>query len=101
MEDGEIEPTFRWREQLAGAHAGIGAYNQQGIGVCLVGNFDKRPPTSAQLASLKRLVATLTAEYGIPVKQVVRHGDVKATACPGKLFPMQELMQLSYAVSVR
>ena len=35
MPDGEIEPTFRWREQIQGAHAGAGEYNEQGIGIAL------------------------------------------------------------------
>ncbi|MEX0702842.1 MAG: peptidoglycan recognition family protein [Planctomycetales bacterium] len=91
MPDGEIEPTFRWREQLHGAHAGVGEYNQHGIGVVLVGNFEERPPSSAQLAAVKRLVGALRAEYGIPAAKVVGHGDVKATECPGKYFPMHEV----------
>jgi hypothetical protein len=41
MGDGEIEPTFRWREQMHGAHAGDKQHNQHGIGICLVGNFDE------------------------------------------------------------
>lgn len=88
MPDGEIEATFRWRQQLHGAHAGVGDYNQQGIGIVLVGNFDDRPPTAAQLTAIKRLVATLKAEYGIVAEKVVGHSDVKATACPGRFFPL-------------
>ncbi len=94
MEDGEVEATFRWREQLEGAHAGVSRYNQQGVGICLVGNFDDRLPTEAQLAALKRLVAWLSQEYDIPVQQVKGHGQLKATACPGKYFPMHELTRI-------
>lgn len=93
MGDGAIEPTFRWREQSAGAHAGVGEYNTHGIGICLVGDFDKAPPTAAQLAAAKRLVSVLKAQHGIDSARVVRHGDVKATACPGKLFPFEEVAQ--------
>lgn len=99
MADGEIEPTFRWREQLHGAHAGVSEYNQQGIGVVLVGNFEEQPPTQAQLAAVKRLVGTLRAEYSIPATQVVGHNDVKATECPGQLFPMHEVSR-SYSPSL-
>lgn len=93
MGDGEIEPTFRWREQLHGAHAGVDEYNQHGIGIVLVGNFEEGPPSAAQLAAVKRLVGALRAEYGIPADRVVGHRDVKATACPGKFFPMEEVSQ--------
>ncbi|MFP6765419.1 MAG: peptidoglycan recognition family protein, partial [Planctomycetaceae bacterium] len=65
MEDGEIEPTFRWREQMHGAHAGKDEYNQHGIGICLVGNFQESSPSSAQLHAVRRLVATLKHTYGI------------------------------------
>src|SRR4029078_798906 len=59
MTDGEIEPTFRWREQMQGGHAGSGGYHEHGIGIALVGNFDEQPPTAAQLAAIKQLVMAL------------------------------------------
>lgn len=98
MPDGAIEPTFRWREQLHGAHAGSEEYNQHGIGIALIGNFDETPPTTAQLASVKRLVAVLKSEYEIENERVIGHGEVKATACPGKLFPIQDVSEASTAV---
>jgi hypothetical protein len=93
MADGAIEPTFRWNQQLHGAHAGAAdpVYNQQGIGVALVGNFESKPPTPRQLAAVKRLVRVLKGAYGIPAKNVIGHSHVKATACPGKLFPLAEV----------
>lgn len=91
MPDGAIETTFRWREQMHGAHAGNNKYNQKGIGVCLVGNFENEPPSEAQLAAVKKLVGVLKAEYGITSENVQGHRDVKATACPGKYFPMSEV----------
>ena len=91
MADGAIEPTFRWREQMHGAHAGEDEYNQHGIGIALVGNFETEQPSVAQLASVKRLVGALRAAYGIPAERVLGHSDVKATACPGKLFPLAEV----------
>lgn len=95
MIDGEIEPTFRWKQQLHGAHAGSDdpEYNQLGIGVCLVGNFEKEPPTAAQRVAVKRLVTALKNEYTILETRVVAHKDVRAaaTACPGKLFEMADV----------
>jgi len=93
MPDGEVEPTFRWRQQLQGAHAGSTnpAYNQQGIGICLVGNFENHAPTTAQIAAMRTLVRTLKSNYRVTSKNVIGHRDVRATECPGKLFPMQEV----------
>ena len=91
MVDGEIEPTFRWKQQLQGAHAGVADYNQHGIGIVLIGNFENAPPTDTQTASIKRLVGVLKREYGIVGSKIVGHSDVKATECPGKHFPMSEV----------
>lgn len=93
MNDGEVEPTFRWKQQLPGAHAGVADYNQRGIGVVLVGNFEERPPTTMQLKAVKQLIGLLTKEYSIPASGIIGHGDVKATECPGKMFPMQEVRE--------
>jgi len=91
MTDGEIEPTFRWKKQMQGAHAGVADYNQHGIGIVLVGNFEDGPPTTAQITSVKRLVRVLSREYEIRTSQVIGHGDVKATECPGTHFPLSEI----------
>lgn len=94
MEDGQIAATFRWRDQIAGAHAGDAIYNSQGIGVCLIGNFEQNPPTEAQLDALARLTQSLSTTYEIPPQNIKGHCDVKSTACPGRYFPMQELTQI-------
>lgn len=91
MQDGEIQPTFRWRQQIQGAHAGVAEYNQLGVGIVLVGNFQNAPPTDAQIAAAKRLVRALAREYEIEPSQIVGHTDVKATECPGAHFPLSEI----------
>jgi N-acetyl-anhydromuramyl-L-alanine amidase AmpD len=91
MADGMVEPTFRWRQQLHGAHAGDRQYNQEGIGICLVGDFNDSPPTPRQIDSLKRLVDMLVGQYSIDRESVVRHSDVAATECPGSRFPWDVL----------
>ena len=97
MDDGEIQSTFRWREQIHGAHAKSpnNEYNEYGIGICLVGNFEETDPSDAQLASVKRLVSVLKHEYQLTEAQVIAHRDVKATACPGKNFPIGEISRSS------
>jgi N-acetyl-anhydromuramyl-L-alanine amidase AmpD len=99
MADGEVQPTFRWMDQSAGAHAGHAEYNSFGIGICLVGNFEEHPPTPAQIAATKRLVAELKAVFEIDSTAVLRHGDVKATECPGRLFPYDEIAHATLAGS--
>jgi len=91
MSDGEIEPTFRWKQQMQGAHAGVADYNQHGIGIVLVGNFEDGSPSLAQVTSIKRLVRVLSREYEIETPQIIGHGDVKPTECPGAHFPLSEI----------
>ena len=91
MADGAIEPTFRWRQQLQGAHAGVDDYNQRGIGVALVGDFSKTRPTAAQLAAVRQLVTALRTEFRMPANRIVGHRDIKSTACPGKNFSLSAL----------
>lgn len=95
--DGKIFVGSRWRRQQTGAHckSGPGRYfgvwrtgnffNENGIGICLVGNFDSSRPTAKQQAALRRLVAYLTRETGIRANAVYGHGEVThKTACPGR-----------------
>ena len=95
--NGEVEPTYRWRGQLTGAHCGgtPGNWaNEEGIGICLVGDFDRTTPTSQQMASLAKLVRFLQQRYRIPKSRVFGHGSVPGghvTDCPGKRFPMNWL----------
>ena len=93
MRDGMVEPTFRWTKQLSGAHAGIKKYNESGVGICLVGNFEKQPPTDAQLKSARRLISFLRKRYNIAADQIIGHGEIKNTACPGRYFSLAKVTQ--------
>lgn len=92
MPDGAVEPTFRWREQLHGAHAGQAKYNEQGIGICLIGDFEKQVPTARQEQSARQLISALRERYAISRSHVLRHMDLKQTACPGKLLPLSVVL---------
>jgi hypothetical protein len=98
--NGEVEVTFRWQKQIAGAHCGgtPGNWaNEDGIGICLVGNFDNTTPTPQQMQSLARLVRFLQKRYGIPQNRILGHGSTPGahvTHCPGARFPMSRLKQM-------
>jgi len=93
MPDGEIQATFRWLEQLHGAHAGDRTYNNHGIGICLIGNFEDDAPTPAQMQSLQKLVTLLQETFHLGDDQVLGHNKVKATACPGRHLLMEDVLQ--------
>ncbi len=84
--DGAIEVGSRWTKQKYGAHTKTpdNQYNDFGIGICLVGNFDDGRPTPAQMRSLAQLTAHLMKTYRIPASRIIGHGDAKPTDCPGR-----------------
>ncbi len=93
--DGEVEVSQRWLGQLHGAHAKTpdNLFNEHGIGICLVGDFERGSgrPTAAQMRDLTRLTQWLMDRYGIALANVRGHCHCKATCCPGKNFPWGEL----------
>jgi len=92
--NGTVEIGSRWPKQKHGAHckvAGHPEYNDVGIGVCLVGNFDHYRPTKAQIESCARVVRFLQQRYHIPHGRIHGHGQLKPTHCPGRLFPYDEI----------
>ncbi|NIA22446.1 MAG: hypothetical protein GWP05_10890 [Anaerolineaceae bacterium] len=92
--DGQVEIGPRWTKQKHGAHCKIRhhpEYNRIGVGICLVGNFDRSKPTEAQMKSLAKLIRWLMHRYRIPKSRVLGHGMLKATDCPGKRFDFNDL----------
>jgi N-acetylmuramoyl-L-alanine amidase len=97
--DGQVEVTFRWREQRTGAHCKTPGNwaNERAVGICLVGNFNQTWPTARQMRSLVKLVRFLQDRYGIPKSRIYGHNTTpgaRDTDCPGKRFPMARLKSM-------
>ena len=86
--DGQIEVGPRWPKQKWGAHDNAldNRYNTNGIGICLIGNFNDTHPTPRQISSLVRLVVYLMRTYDIPADRILGHGETKITQCPGRFL---------------
>lgn len=85
-------------EWMLGAHTyGHNDY----LGICLVGNFDRRAnpagaqqpasPTPAQMAALRALLRDLMTKYRLSSDDIHGHCELGATACPGDRFPLERL----------
>lgn len=97
--EGGIEIGPRWLKQLDGGHVRSRAFNEHGIGICLVGNFETRRPSAKQLESLTALVDWLRDDAPLgatPKFTIHRWVDKNHTVCPGKFFPSTRL-RLRYA----
>ncbi len=92
--DGMVEVTFRWERQIHGAHAGVRQYNEHGIGICLVGDFNAGYPTEKQIRALASLTSFLQKRNNIPTSEIYLHRHVKNTACPGENFPFYKFISL-------
>lgn len=90
--NGLVEVGPRWFRQIDGAHAGSAEYNQHGIGVCLVGDFEAGGPTNEQMSSLVELVKELQQICDIPPENIILHRHIRDTQCPGSNFPYYELL---------
>jgi hypothetical protein len=93
--DGYVEVGSRWLKQKHGAHCKTPSnyYNDYGIGICLVGDFDSARPTAAQMQALRRLMSFLVLRYHISPNRIYGHGEVRGTSthCPGRYFPMDQV----------
>lgn len=95
--DGAVHPGPRWRLQQPGAHVverppgaepNADWFNENAIGICLVGNGEKRGFTEAQIRELKELLVELQHACGIPDSAVFMHSDLSEVASPGRFFPI-------------
>ncbi len=102
--DGQVFVGPRWKNQATGAHckntAGryLGVYrdknffNDHGVGICLIGDFQTETPSPSQLRTLRDLITLLVVNGGIPPSQVYGHGEItNKTACPGRNMNMPAL----------
>jgi hypothetical protein len=96
--NGSIIEGPRWMLQQSGAHVadrGAGAqpdagwFNENSIGICLIGNGERRAFTDAQMKALMTLVRSLQAKCGIPSSAVFMHSDLVQVASPGVYFPRE------------
>jgi hypothetical protein len=94
--DGSMYIGYRWLDQLPGVHAGgpsADYLNRHSIGICLVGDGDRRQPTEAQMTRLIELVRSLRTEFDIPASGVLLHSQVANTTSPGRFFPAAEFRE--------
>lgn len=93
--DGEVEIARRWKDQLAGDYINgeqADMWNRQAIGICVMGDAEKRAFTGDQIESTVKLVRMLQEAYGISRDRVFvqtgRHAD-----STGPFFPRAEFFK--------
>lgn len=91
----ELTIQYGRTPETVGAHCNEGGMNTKSLGICVVGNFDNKPPTEAILEVLRVLVKSIQDEHNIPANRVLGHkeaqvamGGVATKTCPGKMLDM-------------
>lgn len=94
---GEVVETGRWRRRIWGAHVSGRNRNRnlRGIGICLIGDFERTQVPEAQLRAAIALTRSLMQRFRIPPERVTFHGKTpgERTSCPGRNFPSGQFMQ--------
>ncbi len=68
--------------------------NQKSIGICIVGNFDKKKPSKILWNKAIKLVKSLKIVFNIPIDNVIGHREYKKTkSCPGFKFNMDKFRE--------
>lgn len=91
--NGEIEVGERWHKKMAGPHCLDPKMNEQSIGICLVGDFEKTKPTKTQINALVDLLKKLQKDFQIPKENIIGRNEVDKgkTDSPGKNFSITEI----------
>ena len=94
MGDGEIAVGNRWKDQRDGGHLRSEDQNKVALGICLIGNFDKKKPTERQLRSLEPLIRSLMKRCNLSANSVKTHQQINIvrTECPGDKFPTRSFL---------
>jgi len=94
--DGVVFAGPRWHRQQAGAHVaprGPGLeptadeLNRTGIGICVIGDGNRREFTPRQIRETIALVRRLQWELDIPASAVHLHSSLTEVRSPGEFFP--------------
>ena len=81
--------VYRGRpEDWVGAHTS--GHNATKLGICAEGNFEKEKMPEAQMNAIIELLDYLRGKYGN--LKVYGHRDLDSTACPGKNYPFNGIV---------
>jgi len=75
-------------ENVMGAHAE--SHNDHTIGICAEGDFEKETMPTPQKKAIIALVKDILARH--PGVEIVGHRDLNATLCPGRNYPLDEIV---------
>lgn len=74
----------------SGAHTR--GHNSDSLGICFIGNYDKRAPKKEKLEAGAKVIALWLDLFGLAINDIYSHHNFAPhKSCPGKLFSMETL----------
>ena len=83
--------TYRTRGLRRGRHTK--GYNECSLGIGYRGDFDKQVMNDAQFQAGVELNQYLLDRFRLPISAIVPHARFGSTTCPGRQFPLQQLIE--------
>ena len=78
---------------VSGAHTR--GHNQNSLGICFIGNYDRIPPRKEMLETGAKVIALWLKLFGLTVEDIYSHHNFNINkSCPGKMFDMEHLIRL-------
>lgn len=77
--------------KYVGAHAGVAKYNENYIGLAVMGNYSENSMGEQLYQDVLAAAVHICKKY--QMKSVLGHRDIKATQCPGNNFPLARLKE--------
>jgi len=75
--------------EIPGEHTD--AYDPHSVGICLIGNLNKRVPTEKQNRVLINLVSGICQEFHLSPSDIYGHRELEQTICPGRNVNLDEI----------
>jgi hypothetical protein len=87
--DGELQINDRWYQQTPAAPpAGAHDIDPSCISICMIGDFDKHPPTPIQMGRLEQVVQMLQSRFQIsPRRVILMNEQANSPMGLGRYFP--------------
>jgi N-acetyl-anhydromuramyl-L-alanine amidase AmpD len=69
-----------------------GVYNQNSLAICAIGNFETQTMSQAQINGIVKCIRNIRIQF--PKVFLKLHRELVHTACPGKNYPYQKILDL-------
>ena len=93
-EEGKVAVKIGRPMTERGAHCDVHDFNARSVGVCMIGNYSEKVPDAEMLFRTIDVLTGLSMIFNVSPRNVVGHGEVDVTECPGKNIDMDFIREM-------